>query len=166
MALSDNTSDRLARVGRATFLIGSITFVVIGIAHTLTQFTTLSSPEVQAAYRAGGAIEVSGRSVDGWDLFAGVSVLMGLYAITIGATGLVALATTGRADVLPPPGHSAITVITLAAIAVVGAILLGPLQLVGGLAGIALFGLPLVAALRSRKVAPSDPAAASRSGRP
>ncbi len=166
MALSDSNQDRFARVGRATFRIGSITFIVIGIAHTLTQFTTLSSPQVQEAYRAGGPIEVSGQSVDGWDLFAGVSILMGLYAITIGATGLVALATTARVDRLPPAGHSAINVVTLAAIATVGATLLGPLQLVGGLAGIVLFGLPLLAALRTREVAAPDRIAASRSGRP
>ncbi|MEL6983865.1 MAG: hypothetical protein AAFO29_15675 [Actinomycetota bacterium] len=140
----------LARIGRTTFLIGCITFIVIGLLHTVTQFTTLSKPEVQTAYRAGGPIDVNGSRVDGWDLFAGISVLMGLYSIAIGAFGLVALATTNRADRLPAPGHSAINVVTLGGITAVGATLLGPLQLIGGAVGMVLFGIPLAAARRRR----------------
>lgn len=146
---TETSRPALARAGRTTFTIGSITFIAIGALHTLTQLTTLSDPIVQTAYRAGGPIDVNGQTVDGWELFAGVSVLMGLYAMTIGATDLIGLRSTGRADRLPPPALSVINVVTLAVIAVVGATLLGPLQLVGGLVGIALFGLPAIAALRS-----------------
>ena len=146
MALSDRNNSR--NLARSAHMIGSITFIAIGTLHTITQFTTLSSERVKAAYRAGGPIEVSGQVVDGWDLFAGTSVLMGVYAIAIGAFNLAALSTTTRPDRLAPPIVLAITLGVLWVILAVGATLLGPLQFFGGIAGLVLFGLPLVDALR------------------
>lgn len=139
----------LARYGRLAHLIGSWTFVGIGAGHTATQFTTLSSDRVQEQYRAGGDIEVSGQVVDGWELFAGTSILMGVFAIALGALSLAALRTTTRADRLTPPIFPTIGLAVVFCVLAVGATLLGPLQLYGGAAEMMMFGLPLLAVLRS-----------------
>ena len=142
------TSSRLRQIARTTFIVGSVTFIVIGLAHTATQLTTLSGDAVVTAYRAGGPIAVNGEVVDGWDLFAGTSLLMGFYGVALGIANLGALAGSRRTDRLPPPGVSAANLAMLVGIAVVGVLYLGPLQSIGGAVGVALFSLPLAAALR------------------
>lgn len=139
----------IARLGRLTHLIGSWTFIAIGAGHTATQFTTLSSDRVQDQYRAGGDIEVSGQVVDGWELFAGTSILMGVFAIALGALSLAALRTTTRHDRLTPAIFPTIGLAVVLCVLAVGASLLGPLQLYGGAAGVVMFGLPLLAVLKS-----------------
>ncbi len=147
--------DRITRLGRISFAVGSVIFMVIGGLHLLTQFTTLSSLEVRDAYRAGGLIDVNGTAADGWDLFAGTSVLMGAAVVAVGALDLAGL--FGRpAPLGPPKAMAAITIAMLVTIAVVGAVYLTAAQLVGGIVGIVLFGWPLLfgrAALGGRGVA-------------
>ncbi|MEM9562642.1 MAG: hypothetical protein AAGA93_08510 [Actinomycetota bacterium] len=153
MALSDTNEPKgrsaAARLPRLTFGLGAAAFVAIGLLHTLTQATTLSGAEVQAAYRAGGDIDISGRVIDGWDLFAGTSLLMGFFAVAIGLLDAAVLVDSGRHHRLPPVSVSAVNVAVLVGIVAVGATLLGPIQLVGGSVGIVLFGITLNAARRS-----------------
>lgn len=156
MALSDRNQQQgvdpasgVDRWGRGLFIAGSLVFIAVGLTHTATQFTTLSGETVRTAYRAGGPIALNTGDIDGWDLFAGVSVLMGLYAIALGVANLVALRAADRADGLPPAGTCAVNLAMLVAIGLVGIAYLGPLQIVGGLVGLVLFGVPLVRVLRA-----------------
>eukprot|EP00183_Erythrolobus_madagascarensis_P003266 CAMPEP_0185851734 /NCGR_PEP_ID=MMETSP1354-20130828/11303_1 /TAXON_ID=708628 /ORGANISM="Erythrolobus madagascarensis, Strain CCMP3276" /LENGTH=146 /DNA_ID=CAMNT_0028552777 /DNA_START=37 /DNA_END=477 /DNA_ORIENTATION=- len=142
----DKKNRSSTKIARILHTVGSATFIGIGVLHTVVQFTTLSSDEVQRAYRAGGAIEVTGQVVDGWDLFAGTSVLMGVFSMGVGALNFGALRTTTRPDGLTHPVFPAVTVGVLGCVIATGATLLGPLQLYGGMAGLVMFGVPLVAA--------------------
>ncbi len=136
------------RTARRTYIAGSITFILIGVLHTLTQFTELSTPEVADAFTSIGTIPVSGQEPAAWDLFRGTSYLMGFFSLAIGCDNLATLRTVGR-DALPPLAICITMVFTLIGVATMGVLFLGPLQLYGGLAGVVMFGLPLLAHVRA-----------------
>ena len=77
---------------------------------------------------------------------------MGVFAIAIGALSLGALRSTTRRDRLAPAVFPMIGLAVVLCILAVGATLLGPLQLYGGAAGVIMFGLPLVAVLKTEEV--------------
>lgn len=132
-------------IGRRTYSAGSVAFLCIGAAHTLTQFTTLSTELVKAQLRMGGDIHVNGEIVDAWHLFAGTSLLMGLFSIAIGLLNLAALRAIGR----PDPLVCLVNIATVAGVGLVGAVRLSWLQLYGGALGIVLFGVPVAERIRS-----------------
>lgn len=132
----------LQRAGRRTYIAGGIAFIFIGLVHTATQLTTLSSDTVKAQYRAGGDIAVSGELVDGWHLFAGTSLLMGVFSLALGAMTLGVLRELGR----PLASVCAVNIAALIGVAIVGYAHLSWLQLYGGIVGVILFGIPLVSA--------------------
>lgn len=149
MALSDRnqsihqTSAGPDRLARRLYITGSVVFILVGLAHTATQLTTLSEPKVRAAYRAGGLIEVNGATIDGWELFAGTSLLMGFYGVAFGAANLVTLYRGRGNGGLPPAGTCIVSLAMLAGVTLVGVLHLGLQQILGGAFGLVLFGVPL-----------------------
>ena len=134
---------------RRTYLAGSVIFIAIGVLHTVTQLTDLSTAEVEASFRSIGTIEVSGQQPEAWDLFQGTSYLMGFFALAIGVNNIAALRALGR-NALPPVGVCLGTIGVLLLVTLVGVLFLGPLQMAGGPVGIALFALPVAVARRER----------------
>ena len=121
-------------------------FILIGILHTVTQLTELSTPELEERYRVFGDIDVSGQTVAAWDLWQGTSLLMGFFAITIGLANLGALRSS--ADRRPPVVNCLATIVVLLSITWVGWAYLGPTQLFGGPFGVVLFSTALLAGRR------------------
>lgn len=130
------------KLGRTTYIVGSVTFIFIGVLHTLTHLTELSTPELKARFAAFGEIDVSGQTVAAWDLWQGTSLLMGLFALTLGLSNLGALRSSK--DRRPPVINCVATIAVLAAVGLIGWAYLGPLQMVGGPIGIGLFTTALV----------------------
>ncbi len=133
----------LRRYGRFTFKIGSITFIAIGALHTWTQATSLAAAGIRSDLEAIGIVE--GIDAQAWDLWQGIGFLMGLFSMALGLSNLAGL--QGRIDDYPAVGVCAVNVAMLAGITAIGAVYLGPIQLVGGPIGIVLFTVPILAQL-------------------
>lgn len=128
--------------GRRTYVVGSVGFVFVGALHTAVHFAELAGADLEQRFDELGDIEVNGTIARSWDLFQGVSWLMGLFSIALGLVSLNALrAAQGR----PPLGICLINMAMLGAIVVVGVAHLGPLQIYGGLFGMTMFGIAAVA---------------------
>lgn len=133
---------RRAKLGRRTFVVGSVGFVLVGALHTAVHFGELAGEELEQRFNELGDIEVNGTIATSWNLFQGVSWLMGLFSIALGLASLSALrAAQGR----PPLGTCLTNMAMLGAVVVVGVAHLGPLQIYGGLFGMAMFAIAAVA---------------------
>jgi len=132
-----------SRLGRGTYTVGSVIFVLIGALHTVTHLTELSTPELEARFAAMGDIEVSAQTVTSWDLWQGTSLLMGFFGAALGLANLGAL--WSSRDRRPPVVNCLTTIAMLGIVTWVGWAYLGPLQLFGGPFGIVLFTIALVA---------------------
>lgn len=137
---------RIARRSRITYTIGSVGFVTIGALHTVTHAVELAGDALRQRFDALGMIRVSGQDVTSWDLFQGTSILMGLFSMAIGLGAIGALRAVGP-DAPPPRMTAATNVAALLGVMAVGIAHLGPLQIWGGLFGIAMF-MPAVASPR------------------
>lgn len=143
---AEGDTGTLLRISRFTFKLGSLIFVLIGSLHTFVQLTDLSTLEVKADLEAIG--DVPNLTANAWELWQGIGLLFGFYAIAIGLMNLASL--RGRPTPDPDPAICVINVMVLVAVTAIGALYLGPLQLFGGPAGIVMFGLPIVAELQAR----------------
>lgn len=139
--LAAQEPDRLRRIGRRTFKTGSILFVVIGLLHTFVQLTDMAADDIRSDLQAIGMVDRVGA--DAWDLWQGLGLLMGFFMIALGLSNLAGL--KGRIDSYPAAGVCAVNVAMFIAIAAIGYIHLGPMQLVGGPIGIIMFTIPMLA---------------------
>lgn len=139
------------KFGRRTYVVGSIGFVFVGALHTVVHFAELAGAGLEQRFDELGDIEVNGTIARSWDLFQGVSWLMGLFSIALGLASLSALrAARGR----PPLGVCLTNMAMLAAIVVVGVAHLGALQIYGGLFGMTMFAIAAVAGRSEAEVSP------------
>jgi len=53
-------TDRLTRLGRTTFIIGSVVFILIGALHTFVQLTDMSASGIRGPLEAIGASNLAG----------------------------------------------------------------------------------------------------------
>lgn len=136
------------KLARRTYVAGSVGFLLIGVLHTAVHLAELSGASLEAQFRQLGAIELNGRATASWDLFQGTSLLMGFFSVAVGLVDLGALQAVGRRS-LPPPLVAMANIAMLSGIVAIGMAHLGPLQIYGGLLGIALFTVGIVANVRS-----------------
>ncbi|MCH2093714.1 MAG: hypothetical protein MK160_01195 [Rhodobacteraceae bacterium] len=131
----------MIRLSRRTFAAGSIAFIVIGIMHTYVHFAELAGDDLRARFLGIGPVALQGSAVSAWDLFQGISLLMGFFSTALGLILLAILIQVPRTHV-PHWFISLTTCVILLAISIVGALFLSNFQLIGGLIGILCFGLP------------------------
>lgn len=138
-------TDRLTRLGRTTFIIGSVVFILIGALHTFVQLTDMSASGIRGPLEAIGKVE----NVDAtaWELWAGLGLLMGFFAIALGASNLAGLFDRHGSG-QPALGVCLVNIAMLISISTIGVLYLGPLQLAGGPIGGVLFGIPAIAAFK------------------
>lgn len=139
-------------LARKAFAVGSMGFIFIGGLHTVVHLMDLAGPDLQRRFTEFGAIEVSGQSTASWDLFQGISLLMGLFSVAVGLIDLSALRVTAENE-LPPVGVAVANMLMLTAIVLVGAAYLGPIQIYGGMFGITVFGIGPAVAIADRWLA-------------
>lgn len=144
----------MEKLASRTYRVGSIGFIAIGALHTYAHLSELAGDELKERFDDMGTILVQGTDAAAWDLFQGISLLMGFFSVILGVANLAAQRAAGR----PPVGVSLANMAMLASIAVIGMLYLGPLQVYGGMFGIAMFAMPVIAALRAN----ADRAAARR----
>lgn len=109
----------------AAFRVGAVTWTVTGVGHTVLGFFLPSDPELDAVMR-GSEIEIGPLQLDAESLHRGVSLIMGLAVIVVGAL-LWMIADTLRTapDRLRPYGIVAL-VATLLALAIAAVWIPGP----------------------------------------
>ena len=134
-------------LARLTFFIGAVTFVFIGALHTYVHLSELAGPGLARRFEAIGPVALQGDEVSAWDLFQGVSLLMGFFSAALGLVLLAALKSAPKGT-LPDAAISAVVMVLLGAITAIDALYLSSFQVVGGLVGILLFSLPFGSALR------------------
>lgn len=133
------------RLPRRAYQAGSIGSLFIGALHTFVHQTELAGPELQSRFAQMGDIAVSGGMTPSWDLFQALSLLMGFFAMTIGAVNLGALRASGR----PPLEICVANIAMLIGVIAIGYAYLGPMQVYGGYFGITMFAIPPIAACRA-----------------
>ncbi len=138
------TEPRLRRLGRQTFMFGSVAHVVVGLLHTYVQLTDMAAPTIRGELEAIGG--VANVDASAWELWQGLGLLMGFFMIALGLSNLAGM--KGRIDDYPAAGVCAVNIVMFIAIFTIGLVYLGPMQLLGGPLGITMFGIPLVASLR------------------
>ena len=138
----------MVQLGRITFLIGAIAFIFIGAMHSFVHLTELAGPELQARFDAMGPVLLQGNDERAWDLFQGLSLLMGFFSMAFGVALIGALMQTPK-TMMPHPLICLSALALLVGIASIGALYLSNFQVFGGLAGIVCFAIPLVARIRS-----------------
>lgn len=137
---------RRRRIARRLFTIGSITFIVIGGFHTQVHLADMSSADLKAEFDQIAPL----RGTDVWHLWNGLSLLMGFFAMAIGAANLAGLRARGP-EAWPAIGVCLVNAAALVAVGTIGVLHLGPLQTVGGPIGVLLFGLPALWAVTERR---------------
>ncbi len=139
------------KLARVLFVLPSVTFLFIGAAHTFVHLTELSTPEIEAALREIGEIGAGGGQVaEMRDLWHGLSLLMGFFSMGLGGVNLASLRAVGQ-DAPPPVGVTLVSIMTLCAVGVIGALYLGPIQLFGAPFGIACYVASIIAGKRAVK---------------
>ena len=131
----------MIRLSRMTFAAGSIACIVIGILHTYVHFAELAGDDLRARFLGIGPVALQGSAVSAWDLFQGISLLMGFFSAAVGLILLAILFQIPRTQV-PHWSISLTTCIMLLAISIIGTLFLSNFQLIGGLLGVLCFGLP------------------------
>ncbi|MEM9852905.1 MAG: hypothetical protein AAF841_00505 [Pseudomonadota bacterium] len=137
----------MIRLARALYIFVAVAFVFIGLLHTQVHFADLASPALEARFDAVGPVLLQETQVRAWDLFQGVSLLMGFFSAALGLTLIAALITAGR-GALPHTTLFLPVIAQLIAIAVIGALYLSPFQLIGGIVGALCLAFPLGVRLR------------------
>lgn len=134
----------MINLSRATFAIGSVAFVFIGLMHSFVHLTELSGADLGARFQRVGPIDLQGGQVLAWDLFQGMSLVMGFFSCVLGVVLLGAILGTPR-DQVPHWAIGGAACLVQAGIAVVGAHCLSSFQVIGGGMGIICFGVPILA---------------------
>jgi len=142
----DNGQPGGGTVARRLYLAGSIGAIFVGGLHTFVHFTELNGDELKARFDQMGEIFVSGDNVASWDLFQAMSLLFGLFTLTLGVVSIFAL--LAARDRRPPLGICVANIAVLVCVVIVGVMYLGPRQVYGGIAGIVAFASPIVDRLR------------------
>ncbi len=139
-------------VSRTAFIVGALAFLAIGALHTQVHFAGLSGTGLATRFRAIGPVALGGDEVSPWDLFQGVSLLMGFFSAALGLV-LIGIWAEYRRGITPHPLVSAAVIVQLVAIAGVGVLYLSNFQTVGGTIGVALFPVPLWDSMKTRRAA-------------
>ena len=135
------------KIRRRAYMAGSVGFIAVGALHTVTHLLDLKGSDLEARFMELGNIKVSGTLATSWDLFQGISWLMGLFSFTLGVVNMSALKAAGGT---PPLGICMANIAMLGAIAVVGNAHLGPLQVYGGIFGMTMFAIAALGGRRAR----------------
>jgi len=140
------TNNPPTALARRFYLAGCFGGVFIGSLHTYVHLKELAGDDLKARFDEFGTIAVSGTMTPAWDLFQALSLLMGVFALTLGLVNIAAL--MAAANRRPPIGVCAINIAMLIFVIAMGVLYLGPTQIYGGIGGIIAFGVPIVSQLR------------------
>ncbi len=132
-------------IAKALYLVNSITSIFIGLLHTYAHFTELVTEEVKGQINY--PIVVSGTQSNIWDLWQGMSFMMGILLIIVGLLHLLILKGVDEKS-FPPVGGSLLMILMLLFVIYAGFSFFGSMQIYGGSAGLILQIICLILSIR------------------
>jgi len=137
----------MKKIAKIAYCINGITCVFIGVLHTIAHYTDLKTESVKKLLNH--EIIVSGTNSNIWDLWQGMSLMMGFLLIIIGMLHLLILTSIKKND-YPPLGISLIMIFMLLGVIYTGYNFFGAWQVSGGIAGIILQSICLTLTILKR----------------
>ena len=123
----------MIKLAKISYGINGATCVFIGILHTVAHYSDLDTPHIKALLNP--PIVVSGTASNIWDLWLGMSLMMGYLLMIIGMLHLSILIKT-RKNSYPPLEASIIMILMLLGVIYTGYYFFGSWQIYGGITGI------------------------------
>jgi len=125
----------MIKTAKVLYGINGITNVFIGVLHTMAHYSDLVTPLIEE--KLNFTATVSGIESNVYNLWQGMSLMMGLLLITVGALHLLILFRLPK-NQYPPIGASIIMILMLFAVIYAGYNFFGAWQVYGGIMGIVL----------------------------
>lgn len=137
----------MQRLAKVLYTINSITCIFIGLLHTHAHYTSLVSEELAEVMNH--TVLVTGTDANVYNLWQGMSLMMGLLLIIVGLSHLLILKQLAKND-FPPIGGSLILILMLVFVIYAGYHFFGGWQVYGGGMGILLQGTCLILSIRGK----------------
>lgn len=129
------------KLSKGLFVLNGITSIFIGLTHTYAHYSELVSNEINTLLDK--EIVVMGTDSNIWLLWQGMSLMMGILLIIVGAISLAVIWNLKKGE-FPPVNISIIIILMLIAVVYSGVNYFGEAQLYGGIAGIVIQSASIV----------------------
>lgn len=133
------------KIAKILYALNSVTCIFIGAAHTFAHYTDLITLELKEMMNH--SVTVTGLESNVWQLWQGMSLMMGLLLIIIGLSHLLILRGLKKEE-FPPIGGSLILMLMLVFVIYAGLNFFSAGQVYGGSAGFILQSICLVLSIR------------------
>jgi len=138
----------MKKVARGIYWYNGIAFLFVGALHTFTHYQQLLTPSLKTMMDHG--LKVNGESSNVWELWQGMSLMMGLSFIIIGLFNLSTILNIARENY--PPINTTLTMILMCLfVTYSGYHFFSPIILGGGVFGLLLQIVCLFILLKNRK---------------
>lgn len=121
------------KLSKGLFLLNGITSILIGLAHTYAHYDELVTNQINQWLDKD--IVVTGIQSNIWDLWQGMSLMMGILLIIVGLISVCVIWNLKKGE-YPPMNISLVIILMLIAVVYSGVNYFGDAQLYGGIAGI------------------------------
>lgn len=137
----------MKRLAKILYTINSTTCIFIGLLHTYTHYADLVTVDLENLMNH--QIMVTGMEANVFNLWQGMSLMMGLLLLIIGLSHLLLLNKL-TAEEYPPIGGSMIMILMLICVMYTGYNFFGGWQVYGGAAGLILQLICLILSIRKK----------------
>lgn len=137
----------MTKLAKILYGMNSVTCIFIGLLHTYAHYTDLITADVKKLLNHD--IVVTRQASNIWDLWQGMSLMMGFLLIIVGLLHLLIISRLKNED-YPPIGASVIMILMLVGVIYSGVYFFGALQVYGGIGGISLQSICLVLSIMKK----------------
>jgi len=121
------------KISKGLFVLNGITSIIIGLTHTYAHYNELISSEINVLLDK--EIVVMGIDSNIWNLWQGMSLMMGILLIIVGLMSVAIIWNLNKGE-YPPINISVIIIFMLLAVLYCGVNYFGEPQIYGGIIGI------------------------------
>ena len=137
----------MQKTAKRLYGFNSITTIFIGALHTMAHYQDLSTAKIQTLLDH--TIVVTGLEASIWNLWQGMSLMMGLLLIIVGLLHLVILNDLEK-ESYPPIGGSLVMILMLIFVFYAGLNFFSSWQVIGASIGLVLQSICLVLSIRGK----------------
>jgi len=126
-------SNKRLLISKGLFVLNGVTSIVIGLTHTYAHYTELITSEINQLLDK--KIVVTGIESNIWNLWQGMSLMMGILLIIVGLISVSIIWNLKKGD-FPPINISIIIILMLLCVVYSGVNYFGEAKVYGGVVGI------------------------------